>query len=263
MFPENSISTATTRKSPASVISGTTNEITAATPGTLTVNIASDSTVPVPITGSAALTKSGSRHPHPFERPHLHRPHHRRSGKLLLDLSALTTPTNLLNPASPLIPRRRHPRTQRQIRHHQQPDIRHPTLAPNTSSTIVLTPNGATSLSLTLGDTWTVGENATLLIDLSAGNCAVLSNPALTGGFLPGVSVKDSIATGPATVVAGQVVRYIPPTLTSSSNDANLGFSSLNSTYPGGILDWTDGGFLTNRAVHRLILDTTLHRRHH
>jgi autotransporter-associated beta strand protein len=113
-------------------------------------------------------------------------------------------------------------------------------------------------LSLTLGDTWTVGENATLLIDLSAGNCAVLSNPALTGGFLPGVGVKDSIATGPATVVAGQIVRYIPPTLTSSSNDANLGFSSLNSTYPGGILDWTDGGLLTNRAVHRLILDTTL-----
>ena len=70
--------------------------------------------------------------------------------------------------------------------------------------------------------------------------------------------MKDAIATGPATVVAGQIVRYVPPVLTVSTDDPTREFSSLNSAYPGGILDWTNGGLLTNRAVHRLILDTTL-----
>jgi autotransporter-associated beta strand protein len=51
---------------------------------------------------------------------------------------------------------------------------------------------------------------------------------------------------------------HLPLILTISSNNAASTFSSLSSAYPGGILTWTDGGLLTNRAVHRLILDTTL-----
>ena len=66
-----------------------------------------------------------------------------------------------------------------------------------------------------------------------------------------------SSANHAATVVAGQVVRYVPPILTVSTNDSTREFSTLNSAYPGGILTWTDGGILTNRAVHRLILDTS------
>ncbi|OYV03479.1 MAG: hypothetical protein CFE26_21265, partial [Verrucomicrobiales bacterium VVV1] len=134
-----------------------------------------------------------------------------------------------------------------------------PTIPAGASATIVLTPNSSTATHLTLGDTWTLGSGASLLIDLSAGNAALFSNPPLTGWLLPGVSVKDSSGlTGPATVVAGQVVRYVPPILTSSSNDPNVEFSSLNSSYPGGTLTWTNGGLLSTRAVHRLILDTTV-----
>lgn len=51
---------------------------------------------------------------------------------------------------------------------------------------------------------------------------------------------------------------HLPLVLTISSNDATKNFSSLNSTYTGGVLNWTNGGLLTNRAVQRLILDTTL-----
>lgn len=240
-----------------SPLSGSANEITSATPGTLTLNATTDSTIPVPITGSAALTQSG---PATLTLSSTHTytgPTTVASGKLLLDLSVLATPTDLLNPASPLALAGGTLELKGKSAATSSQTFANPTLIPNTSSIITLTPNGSASTHLTLGDTWTVGENATLLIDLSAGNCAVFSKPALTGGFLPGISVKDSIATGPATVVAGQIVRYVPPTLTVSSNDADLEFSSLNSSFPGGILDWTEGGLLTTRAVHRLILDTS------
>jgi autotransporter-associated beta strand protein len=240
-----------------SPISGTSNEITASIPSILTVNTSTASIIPVPITGSAALTKSGLATltlsiPHTYTGPTTV-----SSGKLLLDLSVLATPTNLLNPASSLTLAGGTLEIKGKPTAASNQTLSNPTLIPNTSSTITLTPNGSTSTHLTLGNSWTVGENATLLIDLSAGNCAVFSNPTLTGGFLPSIRVKDSIATGPATVVAGQIVRYIPPTLTISSNDPTLEFSSLNSTYPSGILDWTAGGALSSRAVHRLILDTS------
>jgi len=238
-------------------ISGTANEITSATPATLTVNTTADSTFAVPITGSAALAKSGPAiltlaSAHTYTGPTTV-----NTGKLLLDLSALATPTNLLNPVSPLtlggtLELKGKPATA------STQTLGNLSIPAGASATIIVTPNSATSANLTLGNTWTLGSGATLLIDLSAGNSTVTASPALTGGLLPGVSVKDTIATGPATVVAGQIVRYVPPTLTVSSNDANSEFSSLNSTYPGGILDWTNGGLLTNRAAHRLILDTSI-----
>jgi len=240
-----------------SPISGTSNEITASIPSILTVNTSTASIIPVPITGSAALTKSGLATltlsiPHTYTGPTTV-----SSGKLLLDLSVLATPTNLLNPASSLTLAGGTLEIKGKSTVTSSQTLSNPTLVPNTSSTITLTPNGSTQTRLTLGDTWNVGPGASLLIDLSAGNCAVFSNPTLTGGFLPGIRVKDNIATGPATVVAGQIVRYIPPTLTVSSNNPTLEFSTLNSTYLDGILDWTAGGALSSRAVHRLILDTS------
>jgi autotransporter-associated beta strand protein len=239
------------------VTSGSANEITSATPATLTVNATTDSTFTAPITGSAALTKSGPASLALTSASTYTGPTTISAGKLLLDLSALATPTNLLNPASPLtlggtLELKGKPATA------STQTLGNLTIPAGASATIIVTPNSSTSTQLTLGNTWTLGSAASLLIDLSAGNSAVFSNPPLTGWLLPGVSVKDSSGlTGPATVIAGQVVRYVPPALTSSTNDPAREFSSLNSAYPGGILTWTDGGLLTNRAVHRLILDTT------
>ena len=238
--------------------SGTyTNQITSATPATLTVNATTDSTFAAPITGSAALTKSGPATLTLTAASTYTGPTTVNSGKLLLDLSALATPTDLLNPASPItlaggtLELKGKPATT------STQTLGNLTIPAGASATIIVNPNTSTSTNLTLGNTWTLGSGASLLIDLSAGNATVTSSPTLTGGFLPGVSVKDAIATGPATVVAGQVVRYVPPILTVSTNDSTREFSTLNSAYPGGILTWTDGGILTNRAVHRLILDTS------
>ena len=241
------------------VISGTSNEITSATPATLTVNSTSDSTFAAPITGSAGLAKSGPATLALTNASTYTGPTTVIAGKLVLDLSAVVTPANLLNPVSPLILGGGTLELKGKPATSTSQTLGDLTLAPGSTSTIVLTPNGATSASLSLGNIWTIGAGASLLIDLSAGNCAVVSDPPLTGWLLQGVSVKDNSGiTGPATVVAGQVVRYVPPTLTISSNDSTREFSSLNSTYPGGTLIWTDGGILTNRVVHRLILDTTL-----
>lgn len=51
---------------------------------------------------------------------------------------------------------------------------------------------------------------------------------------------------------------HLPRVLTVSSNNPALTFSSLHSAYTNGVLAWTDGGSLSDRAVARLILDTTL-----
>lgn len=238
-------------------VSGTSNEITSTSPATLTVNTVVDSTLPVPLTGSAALTKSGSA-TLTLSSPHTYTGTTTVSGgKLLLDLSSLATPTDIINPISQLnlggvLEIKGKPAT------HSSQSLANPTIPANSTATIIVTPNGSTSTNLSLGNTWTLGSGATLLIDLSAGNATLTSSPALSGGLIPGVSVKDAIATGPATVVGGQVVRYVAPTLTISSNDANIGYSSLNSAYPGGILQWTNGGALSTRAVQRLILDSSI-----
>lgn len=181
------------------------------------------------------------------------------SGRLRVDLAPLASPTNQISRLSPLV-----------IGSAELEIIGKPGTASSqtfaslavmdgTQATIRLTPNGATSLALTLGNEWSLGTHSTLLLDLSAGNVEVLSNPPTTGWLLPGVSVKDSTGlTGPATVSDGKIVRYPQHTLQPNSNDASREFSSLLSSYPNLVLDWTNGGLLTQRAVHRLILDTSI-----
>lgn len=236
--------------------SGTSNEITSTTPATLTVNATTSSTVAATLSGNLSLVKSGSATLTLASACSYTGATSIQSGTLLVDLSALTTPANLLNSLSPLtlagtLEVKGKPATS------STQTLGNLTIPAGATATILISPNNATSANLTLGNTWTLGSGASLLIDLSAANASLTSNPALSGGLLPGVSVKDAIATGPATVVAGKVVRYIPPTLTTSSNDAAAEYSTLNSSYTGGILNWTNGGLLTNRSVQRLILDSS------
>ena len=241
-----------------SVASGTTNELTSSAPAMLTVNATTDSSFAAPLTGNLSLTKTGPATLTLSALSNYTGSTTISAGRLLLDFSNLTNPTNLLPPTSPLSLagtleiRGKTASTTSQT-------LGSLTIPANTAATIVVANNGATSTQLTLGDSWTLGTGATLLIDLSSGNSTVLSNPPLTGWLLPGVSVKDSSGiTGPATVVGGQVVRYVPPTLTTTTNNSNAEFSSRNSVFTTGRLDWTNGGVMTNRSVHRLILDGSL-----
>ena len=132
----------------------------------------------------------------------------------------------------------------------------------NTGAAITLTPNGASSLGLTLGNTWTRGPGGTLFVDLSAGSAASLtSSPVSAGTIIPYALVKDTTATGMATVNgSGKVVRYddtTGTTLAVASNNAATNFTSLGSVYTSGTLSWTNGGGLTTRSVNTLTIDTT------
>ena len=131
----------------------------------------------------------------------------------------------------------------------------------NSGAAITLTPNGAASLGLTLGNTWTRGPAGTLFIDLSGGTAAsVTSSPVAAGTIIPYAMVKDTIATGMATVSGGKIVRYddtAGTTLDQTSNNAATNFTSLGTTYTSGSLSWTNGGLLTTRSVNTLTIDTT------
>lgn len=241
-----------------SVTSGTTNELTSSAPAMLTVRTSADSAFSAPLTGSLSLTKSGPATLTLSALSNYNGSTTISAGRLLLDFSNQANPTNLLPPASPLALAGTLEIRGKTASATSQ-TLGSLTIPADAAATIVIANNGATSTQLTLGDSWTLGSGATLLIDLSSGNASLRSNPPLTGWLLPGVSVKDSTGiTGPATVVNGQVVRYLPPTLTSSSNNPNTEFSSRNSTYTAGNLDWTNGGLITQRSVHRLILDSSL-----
>jgi autotransporter-associated beta strand protein len=51
---------------------------------------------------------------------------------------------------------------------------------------------------------------------------------------------------------------HLPQVLTISSNNSSTVFTSLNSSYTDGVLNWTNGGTLSNRSVQSLVLDTTV-----
>ncbi len=127
------------------------------------------------------------------------------------------------------------------------------TLTANTSSRITIDPNGGTSTTLTLGNTWTPGTG-TVLFDLSAGSpttAIVASSPALDASGIIGAwaTVKDDTGTGLATVSAGQIVRYTGGTvLTPTSDSATTNFTTTptDGDYAGGALTMAVGSHALN-----------------
>jgi autotransporter-associated beta strand protein len=148
------------------------------------------------------------------------------------------------------------------------------TLTANTTSRIVLDPNNGTSTTLTLGNAWTRGAGSVLLIDYSAatsGTRQVVTAGAtttytLSNGVYGGVLVKDAAGvTGFATRAAGTdqpITRYddatLATTLAVDSNNSAVNFTTLNSVYSSGILNWTNSGALSSRSVNSLVIDTTI-----
>ena len=153
------------------------------------------------------------------------------------------------------------------------------TLTANTTSKIVLDPNNseAGSTTLTLGNAWTRNAGSILLIDYSSassGTRQVKTAGATTGytlsnGIYGGILVKDTgivtgFVTGFATRAAGTdqpITRYddaaLATTLAVDSNNSTVNFSTLNSVYTSGILNWTNGGALGSRSVNSLVIDST------
>lgn len=135
------------------------------------------------------------------------------------------------------------------------------TLTASTASKIVLDPNNGAGTTLTLGNTWTRGANATLLIDYSSANTGtrLVKTTATISNIGTYVLVKDSTGTGLATQDGSfNIVRYSDETsgttLADNSNNSAVNFTTLNTVYSGGTLPWYNG--LTTRSVNSLIIDT-------
>ncbi len=139
----------------------------------------------------------------------------------------------------------------------------------NAGLKIVIDPNGGTGTTLTLGDAWTIGSGTYVLIDYSSANVGtrqVVTAGATTGATLSNgiygkVLVKDSAGVvGFATRAAGvdqAITRYddtTGTTLLGNSNSNITNFTTLNTVYTSGVLNWTG---VTARSVNSLTIDTT------
>lgn len=124
------------------------------------------------------------------------------------------------------------------------------TLTAGTSSSIVINRNGGTSTTLTLGNTWTVGTNARLFLDISSGSAVLASNPSslLANGLLAFVTVKDATGTGFGTISSGQIVRATTAELRNNSNSGATNFITQvgHTDYVGTTLTMLSGTHLLN-----------------
>jgi autotransporter-associated beta strand protein len=123
------------------------------------------------------------------------------------------------------------------------------TVAPNTTSALLIDSNGGTSTTLTLGNastSWSRGVGSTLNINLATSQSFLVSNATLTNGILAYATVTNSAGiTGFATVSGGNVVLYTGGTSTGTpTSTTNYVVSGVNSTSG-------------NYAVNSLVLDTT------
>lgn len=134
------------------------------------------------------------------------------------------------------------------------------TINANTGGRILLNPNGGTSTTLTLGNTWTraAGASSVFNIDLSLGG-TVTSSPAVANDIVVGsggaafAAVKDSTGSGFATVSGGNVVRYTGATpLVDTANDATVNYSYAAN---GSTFNWNNG--ITARSANTLALDAS------
>ena len=238
-----------------------TNHVTnsSATRSTLSLWPLSTMDLVVPVIGNITLEKSGPATLSVLAPMSYTGPTQILGGVLKVNFTGFATPTNALNPVSELSLAGGEFHITGKPGAVCSQSLANLTLAPGSTNKIVLTPNGATSLDLVLGNAWNIGAGATLEIDLSApGASSVTSSPAFTGFTLQGVTVKDAGGTGPATVLNGKLVRYTKSVLAEGSNDNTREFSSLQSVYNSGVLLWTQGGLLGARAVHTLYLDSSI-----
>ncbi len=157
-------------------------------------------------------------------------------------------------------------------------------LSYNSNNRIILNSNGGDSTKLTLGGAWGYNPGASVMFDYSNSNFASFVKTAAGISSGGGHSSYGNLGAGPVNQILGyalvkdsggvvgfarqepttfNIIRYTDETLasplTTTSNNGNLNFTTLNSTYTGGnggILSWT-GGSLANRSVNSLTIDTT------
>jgi len=122
------------------------------------------------------------------------------------------------------------------------------TLAPDTTSALLVNSNGGSGTTLTLGNSttfWNRGVGSTVNIDLATTKSFLTSNATLTNGILGYATVTDSTGnTGFATLSGGNIILYTggsSGTPTSTTNYIVSGVNSSSSDY----------------TVNSLTLDTT------
>ena len=242
------------------LVSGTANSVTnsAVAEAVLTLSNEVVSTCAIPLNGKLAFTKKGSGQLNLTTRSNYTGDTRVDNGMFHLDFASLTTPSNLLATTSDLLLNNGSVRLSGKSGSNTFQALGELTVLPGTSNTIELVSLANEVVQLTLGNVWTIGSGAVVLMDLSSSsNSAIRASPAMSGPYLEGVLVKDRNGIGPATVVNGYIVRHVPTILTKDSNHAQTIFSSLDTQYTAGSLFWNNEGLLTNRSVYALVLDTT------
>ena len=146
------------------------------------------------------------------------------------------------------------------------------TLTPGTVSGITVNNQNDAATTLRLGSSFTRGADSILNINLTPGQgtgAAVAATsptgsgaPTGTNNIFGYILVTDSGGTGLGMLNgSNQIVRFnsstLATTLTSTSNSATTDFTTLNTTYTGGVLDWSNGNTLGARSVNSLTIDTT------
>lgn len=241
------------------LVSGTANVVTnsGVSEAVLTISNAVVSTNAVPLGGNLALTKAGTGMLSLTTRSSYSGSTRVDGGTVHLNFGSLSTPSNLLSATSSLILNGGLFRVTGKSGVATFQAMSGLTVLPGTSNTIEVVSLANEAVQLALGDSWSVGTGATLLLDISSSsNASIRASPPMTGPYLTGVLVKDTTGIGPAMVKNGYVVRHQPTTLAKDSNHAQTVFSSRDTQYTAGTLLWNNDGALTNRSVYELVLDT-------
>jgi autotransporter-associated beta strand protein len=103
---------------------------------------------------------------------------------------------------------------------------------------VVINPNGGTSTTLTLPNTWSRAAGGTVNFDLSAGTpttAIVSTNPAVTNGIFGYGTVKDNTGIGFLTISSGAVARYtgataLPTSGTTSTTNYSVALAGTTQT---------------------------------
>ena len=140
-------------------------------------------------------------------------------------------------------------------------------LTAGTVSAITINPNSGAGTTLTLGSTWTRGADSILDVNIAtAGSVLATTGTASATGatgaknIYGDMLVTDSGGTGLGMLSGGQIVRFDSETgaltLVSFSNGSTADYSTYNTSYTGGLLNWSNGNTLGARAVNSLTIDT-------